>query len=62
MEGGKSYTRELHNNLGFSTDQFSRLTFGIGKKKEIERVVIRWLDGSKKIIKNPEINQIIYID
>ncbi len=61
-EDGKSYTREILNNLGFSTDQFSRLTFGIGKKTKILQVVIQWLDGSKKIIKNPRINQIVYID
>ena len=59
---GKSYTRELHNNTGMSTDQMSALTFGLGEKTEVMQLVIEWQDGVKKIINNPSINKIIHIN
>ncbi len=59
---GKSYVREVHNNTGFSTDQLSALTFGLGKKTKVNQVVIEWQDGTKKTINNPSINKVIYIN
>ena len=59
---GKSYTREVHNNIGLSTDQISALTFGLGKKTAVEKVVIEWPDGKTRTFDNPPINQIIRLD
>ena len=55
---GKSYTREVHNNIGLSTDQISALTFGLGKKTAVEKVVIEWPDGKTRTFDNPPINQL----
>lgn len=36
--------------------------FGIGKAQAVERVEIHWLDGTRSILKNPNINQVHIID
>ncbi|MGU9950783.1 MAG: CRTAC1 family protein [Gammaproteobacteria bacterium WSBS_2016_MAG_OTU1] len=58
---GKSYTREIHNNIGLSTDQSTSLTFGLGQKTDVLRAVIQWADGSRQILDNPPINKVINI-
>lgn len=58
---GRSYTREVYNNIGLSTDQSQALTFGIGKQTKILKVVIQYADGEQRIIENPAINQIMYL-
>ncbi len=60
-DDGKSYTREVHNNMGMSTDQMSALTFGLGDKTAVSQVVIKWLDGTTQTIDNPPVNQIIQV-
>ena len=43
------------------TAKIQALTFGLGKKTEVMRLVIE-KDGVKKIINNPSINKIIHIN
>ena len=54
-----SYTRQIHNNTGFSIDNATLLSFGLGNQKSVEKVVIKWSNGRQKVIKNPPINQVI---
>ena len=59
--GEKKLVREVHNNIGMSTDQMTALTFGLGEATEVTRVVIEWADGEQQIIERPAINQVIHV-
>ena len=59
---GKSYVREIHNNTGLSTDQWTGLAFGIGAQTAIEQAVIEWADGRRQVIDNPPMNTIINLE
>ena len=59
-DGEKSYTREIHNNTGMSTDQDSALVFGLGQKTGAAQLIIEWQTGARKVINNPPLNQIIF--
>lgn len=56
---GKSYTRVVHNNTGFSTDQSAALVFGLGQQTEVLQVRIEWPDGRQQYIDEPPINRVL---
>ncbi len=60
-DGKKSYSRVLLNGSSTMVDQANDLSFGIGDEKEIDSVVIEFPSGKKEVIKNPAINQKLYI-
>lgn len=43
---------------GLVSDQTSTLTFGLGKHKEVNTILINYADGSSKTINNPKINTV----
>ena len=59
-DGEKSITRELHNNTGMSTDQRAALTFGLGESAAV-RAVVEWTDGTQTVIKNPPLNESVFV-
>ena len=58
---GKSHERILHNNTGMSTDQWTGLTFGLGKIDEVKEVVVEWPDGMIQTLPAPTINEVISV-
>ena len=58
-DGSTGPVRELHNNIGMSTDQWTALTFGLGPQTDIAQAVIKWRDGRVTTIESPEINKTI---
>ena len=60
-DGRKSYTREIFNATGLSTDQWTGLTFGLGQQDKIIKAMITWADGHTKTLHNPAINQTVII-
>lgn len=53
---GRSYTRQFIAGQGYLTDQASELVFGLNGADRVLRVVVKWPDGSQKIIEDPAIN------
>lgn len=61
VDGVRSYTRLVQNNSGFSTDGAATLTFGLGRRRNVEKIEIRWSDGRQRVIEKPRINQVIQV-
>ncbi len=56
------YTNELYISRGFQSAVEPVLHFGLGKYKEVDKILIEWNDGQQSIIKKPKINRTLYID
>lgn len=60
-ENGASYTRAVIGNVGTLTDQTPELSFGLGLREQVERVVIEHPNGDTEVIPAPPINTRIRI-
>ncbi len=58
---GHSYTREVITSQGFMTSQTPEYTFGLGRGKSVQQVVIDMPDGTTQVIKDPPINRKIVL-
>jgi hypothetical protein len=47
---------------GLGSDQAATLSFGLGHQKSVRSINIRFPDGTEKVISNPAINQIHFVD
>ena len=53
--GGETYLREVNGGNGYSGQSSTRLHFGIGAAKEIERVEIRWPSGLVEVFTGEQV-------
>jgi hypothetical protein len=55
-DNGKSDTRAVIGTVGMLTDQTPELSFGLGDRQRIARVIIEHPNGQTKVIPTPPIN------
>lgn len=48
--GGRVQHRQVQPNDGYASSHDGRLVFGLGSAEAAEKVTIRWLDGSERVI------------
>lgn len=70
LQSGAVVTIYYQNELQTAVNSFTRgyqsftepvLHFGLGSKNQVDKVVIKWSDGSLSMLEKPEINRIHYI-
>jgi len=53
---GQEQVQEVSGGCGYAAQNMRRLHFGLGRKAEIEKVVIRWPSGRTQTIAAPKVN------
>ncbi len=59
--GKESWVAEVHSGRGYQSHWGLRLHFGLGKHKEVDRLVVRWLGGKIQELGSVPTNQTIVI-
>ncbi|MBW8002159.1 MAG: CRTAC1 family protein [Planctomycetes bacterium] len=59
--GGLVQLDEVHSGRGYQGHHGSRLYFGLGKNKMIEKIEVRWIGGGVDVLKNVKADQSITI-
>lgn len=62
LASGKKLTDFQITGEGLASDQTSLLHFGLGTEKNIKNVTVKYIDGTIKIIENPDVNKILNIN
>ena len=57
LPSGKILTEHLVTGEGLASDNHGFLHFGLGAEKQASKLVIKYLDGTEKVIENPATNQ-----
>ena len=57
LKDGPTLTRALRGGGGYLSQNTKWVHFGLGEQQEIERVTVRWADGSTETIANIEANR-----
>jgi len=52
---------EVHSGRGYQSHFGSRLHFGLGKRKQIDRIEVRWIGGGVEVIENVDVDRLISI-
>ncbi len=55
---GKQQVQAVSGGDGYASQRQRRLHFGLGKSKEIDKVVIQWPSGKTQTIEHPEADQV----
>ena len=55
LDDGSQLFAEVHTTSGYASAQDPRRHFGLGSKT-VEMLRIHWLDGSTRVVENPELN------
>jgi len=50
---------EVHSGRGYQSHYGDRLYFGLGKRRQIDRIEISWIGGGRDVFKNIPANQLI---
>lgn len=50
---------EVHSGRSYQGHHGSRLHFGLGKHKKVDKIEVSWIGGGKDIVKNVNVNQLI---
>jgi hypothetical protein len=58
---GLILTDEVHSGRGYQSDYGKRLHFGLGARRSIDEIRVRWIGGGSDVIPNPGIDQRITI-
>jgi hypothetical protein len=58
---GKTFLREVRSAQGFLGSNDPRLFFGLGSADRIDRVEIRWTDGSRQVLEGLSVNHTLRI-
>jgi hypothetical protein len=57
--GGKKYLRHCHADGSFMASSDSRIHFGLGDAKKIDKVTIVWLNGKKDSYSDIPLNRYV---
>lgn len=55
--GDQSLVDEVHSGRGYQSHYGTRLHFGLGKHRKIDRVEVCWIGGEKEVFSNVKVNQ-----
>lgn len=61
FDGDQTQTQELTLTRGFQSSVEPIVHFGLGKKKIIEKLTVKWPDGSEQILEKVQANQLLII-
>ncbi len=56
--GKEQMLRQVHAGGGYLSQSSRTLHFGLGDRKSVDRIVIRWPSGAEQVIEAPEINKL----
>jgi hypothetical protein len=62
VSGALSQIREVNCGNGYQSQSSLRLHFGLGRRKKVDLIEIRWPSGSVQIIKSVSANQLLSIN
>ena len=60
--GGRKWVREVRTTNGLYSSHDPRLFFGLGTAQRVDKVVVRWPDGSTQTVVRPAIEHIITVN
>ena len=52
---------EVHSGRSYQSDYGKRLHFGLGGRKNVERIQVRWIGGGVDVIRNVPVDQVVTI-
>jgi hypothetical protein len=61
VSGELTLMDEVHSGRGYQSHFGSRLTFGLGKRERVDRVVVEWVGGGTDVIKGVPVDRLITI-
>ena len=61
VAGGVSQIREVRAGTGYLSQDDTRLHFGLGFERAVERLEIRWPDGEVQVVEDLEVNRLIEV-
>ena len=61
VAAGLSQIDEVHSGRSYQSHYGTRLHFGLGKHKKIDKIEVKWPSGTVDVLKNIEANQVITI-
>jgi hypothetical protein len=61
VAGDLSQIDEVHSGRGYQSHYGSRLHFGLGPRKQVDRIEVRWIGGGTDVIQKISANQLITI-
>ncbi len=54
-------TNHMTTSVGYASSSYFGVHFGTGKRKEVERIEIRWPSGVRQILRNVKTNQVLKV-
>jgi len=61
VSGDLTQIDEVHSGRGYQSCYGRRVHFGLGKRKAIDRVEVRWIGGGVDVLKNVRVDQVLKI-
>ena len=61
VAGDLTQIDEVHSGHGYQSHFGMRLHFGLGKRKLIDRIEVRWIGGGKDVLKNLPVDRVVKI-
>ena len=62
VAGDLTLIDEVHSGRGYQSHYGSRLHFGLGNRKQIDRIEVHWIGGGIDIFKNVAVDQLITLN
>ena len=59
--GGRTQVAERFGASGYLSQDDSRIHFGLGAAKKVDRLVVRWPSGREQVVENPTIDRIVTV-
>jgi len=59
VASGLTLIGEVHSGRGYQSHYGTRLYFGLGKRRHVDRIEVQWIGGKKDVFKNIAANQLI---
>jgi hypothetical protein len=60
-EDGRSQWNEVTTAVGFASSSDSRVHFGLGSKRRIKEVEIRWPSGIKQVLQDADVDRVMVV-
>lgn len=61
VAGDLTQTAERHSGRGYQSHFGSRLHFGLGKRKHVDRIEVRWIGGGTDVFESVAANQVVWL-
>lgn len=60
--GGQTQVSEVRGGRGYLSDSERRLTFGLGAASRVDRITVRWPDGSEQTLRDVGVDTLLTVD